>query len=85
MYVTTCSPSGATVTGNSMLWASVLREDSDGHLLNSSLHGSRWFTDGSIGPEGSLLIFVVIALMMRLAFDRVYREVQYSRGGTRGG
>ncbi len=47
-----------------------------GHLLNSSFHGSRWLTGGSIGPEGSLLVFVVIALMW-VAFERVYREVRY--------
>jgi membrane protease YdiL (CAAX protease family) len=42
-----------------------------GHLLNSSFHGSRWLTGGSVGPEGSVLIFVMIALMW-LAFDRMY-------------
>ncbi len=54
-------------------------EISVGHLLNSSFHGSRWLTGGSIGPEGSLLVFVVIALMW-VAFDRVYREVRYGAG-----
>ncbi|HYA25778.1 MAG TPA: type II CAAX endopeptidase family protein, partial [Terriglobales bacterium] len=33
-----------------------------GHLLNSSFHGSRWLTGGSVGPEGSVLVFVVIAV-----------------------
>lgn len=42
-----------------------------GHLLNSSLHGSAWFTGGSVGPEGSLLCFLVIALAW-IAFDRAY-------------
>jgi hypothetical protein len=42
-----------------------------GHLLNSSFHGSRWLTGGSVGPEGSVLVFVVIALMW-LVFDRLY-------------
>lgn len=46
-----------------------------GHLLRSSLHGSRWLTGGSVGPEGSLLFFVVIALTW-VAFDRMYREVK---------
>jgi len=32
-----------------------------GHLINSSFHGSRWLTGGSVGPEGSVLVFVVIA------------------------
>jgi membrane protease YdiL (CAAX protease family) len=51
-----------------------------GHLLNSSFHGSRWLTGGSVGPEGSLLVFVVIALMWFL-FDRLYppkREVVHT-------
>jgi len=42
-----------------------------GHLLNSSFHGSRWLTGGSVGPEGSLLVFVVIAAVW-VVFDRVY-------------
>jgi uncharacterized protein len=49
---------------------------SPGHLLTSSFHGPRWLTGGSVGPEGSLLLFVVIALMW-VAFDRVYREANY--------
>ena len=47
-----------------------------GHLMRSSFHGSRWITGGSAGPEGSLLVFVVIALTW-VAFDRVYPEVKY--------
>jgi CAAX protease family protein len=42
-----------------------------GHLLNSSFHGPRWLTGGSVGPEGSVLVFVVIALMW-VVFDRMY-------------
>jgi len=42
-----------------------------GHLLNSSLHGAVWLTGGSVGPEGSVLCFVVIALFW-IGFDRVY-------------
>ncbi len=47
-----------------------------GHLMRSSFHGSRWITGGSVGPEGSLLVFVVIALTW-LAFDRMYPEAKY--------
>jgi uncharacterized protein len=47
-----------------------------GHLLHSSFHGSRWITGGSVGPEGSVFVFVVIALAW-VAFDRVYPEVKY--------
>lgn len=48
-----------------------------GHLLNSSFHGPGWLTGGSVGPEGSYLVFVVIATLWVL-FDRVYPEVKYS-------
>jgi membrane protease YdiL (CAAX protease family) len=49
---------------------------SPGHLLNSSLHGSPWLTGGSAGPEGSLFVFVTLALLWT-AFDRAYPEVKY--------
>jgi CAAX protease family protein len=42
-----------------------------GHLLHSSFHGPRWLTGGSVGPEGSVLVFVIIALLW-VVFDRVY-------------
>jgi len=42
-----------------------------GHLLNSSFHGSRWLTGGSVGPEGSVLVFVVIGAAW-VVFDRMY-------------
>lgn len=32
-----------------------------GHLLNSEFHGSKWITGGSIGPEGSVFVFVMFA------------------------
>jgi membrane protease YdiL (CAAX protease family) len=47
-----------------------------GHLLRSAFHGSRWITGGSVGPEGSVLVFVVIGLTW-VVFDRVYPEVKY--------
>jgi membrane protease YdiL (CAAX protease family) len=47
-----------------------------GHLINSSLHGPDWLTGGSVGPEGSYLIFAVLAALW-FAFDRVYPEVKY--------
>ena len=42
-----------------------------GHLMNPSFHGSRWLTGGTVGPEGSVLLFVLIAAMWVL-FDRLY-------------
>jgi membrane protease YdiL (CAAX protease family) len=42
-----------------------------GHLLSSSPHGPAWLSGGSVGPEGSILCFAVIALVW-IAFDRFY-------------
>ena len=64
-YLYSVRDSGTTITG---------------HLLNSSFHGSRWFTGGSVGPEGSVFVFVVIALAW-VAFDRMYPEVNYRPDG----
>jgi membrane protease YdiL (CAAX protease family) len=47
-----------------------------GHLINSSLHGPAWLTGGSVGPEGSYLVFATIAALW-VVFDRVYPEVNY--------
>ncbi|MBO0912102.1 MAG: CPBP family intramembrane metalloprotease [Acidobacteria bacterium] len=42
-----------------------------GHLLSSSFHGKPWLTGGPVGPEASVLVFVLIALMW-VVFDRIY-------------
>jgi uncharacterized protein len=42
-----------------------------GHLLNSTLHGPRWITGGSIGPEGSLIDFILFAIAF-LVFHYAY-------------
>jgi uncharacterized protein len=42
-----------------------------GHLLNSTFHGPRWLTGGTIGPEGSAIDFVVFLLAF-IAFARLY-------------
>jgi uncharacterized protein len=34
----------------------------EGHLLNSTFHGPTWLTGGTIGPEGSVIDFVMIVL-----------------------
>ncbi|HYL47074.1 MAG TPA: CPBP family intramembrane glutamic endopeptidase [Candidatus Limnocylindrales bacterium] len=42
-----------------------------GHFLNSSFHGPAWLTGGSVGPEGSWLVFAVLiiwALIIHLLF-----------------
>jgi membrane protease YdiL (CAAX protease family) len=33
-----------------------------GHLFNSSFHGAKWLTGGTVGPEGSWLVLVVLVL-----------------------
>ena len=48
-------------------------EVATGHLLSPQFHGSHWITGGSVGPEGSALVFVVYGLMA-LIFNFVYPE-----------
>ena len=43
-----------------------------GHLLSSSWRGPDWLSGGSVGPEGSVLCFLVIALVW-VVFDRTHR------------
>ena len=47
-----------------------------GHLLQSAFRGPDWLTGGTVGPEGSVLCFVVVAVLA-ITFDRVYRDVKY--------
>jgi uncharacterized protein len=49
-----------------------------GHLLSSSLRGSPWLSGGSVGPEGSVLCFVVVAAIW-IVFDRVYPATRVVR------
>jgi membrane protease YdiL (CAAX protease family) len=51
-----------------------------GHLLNSSFHGPRWLTGGTIGPEGSVMDFVVFALCFAL-FNWAYPAKKSSLAG----
>lgn len=52
-----------------------------GHLLKASVHGPRLLSGGSVGPEGSVLLFVLIAVMW-IAFDRVYPNKLYPPQGN---
>lgn len=52
-----------------------------GHLLTTHMHGSRWLTGGSVGPEGSLLVFVVLGLLA-LAFHYAYPRVKLPSSPT---
>ena len=49
-----------------------------GHLLNSHFQVSAptWLTGGSVGPEGSVFVFVVLAVLF-VAVDRMYPEVRF--------
>jgi membrane protease YdiL (CAAX protease family) len=47
-----------------------------GHLLSSSFHGPVWLTGGSVGPEGSALIFVLL-IGLWVVFDRTHPEIKY--------
>ncbi|MGA2965275.1 MAG: type II CAAX endopeptidase family protein [Terriglobales bacterium] len=47
-----------------------------GHLLHSSFQGPTWLTGGSVGPEGSYLVFAVL-IALWIVFDRVYPQVKY--------
>ncbi len=42
-----------------------------GHLSSAALHGPRWLTGGTVGPEGSVFCFLTIALLF-LLFSRLY-------------
>jgi hypothetical protein len=42
-----------------------------GHLLNSTFHGPVWLTGGTVGPEGSVMAFAVVAIAA-VIFSRVY-------------
>lgn len=47
-----------------------------GHLLNSKLTGPAWLSGGTVGPEGSVLCFVLI-IALWFVFAAVFREVKY--------
>src|SRR5262249_6973251 len=42
-----------------------------GTLLNSSVHGPRWLTGGAVGPEGSVVSFVLLGLSF-FVFDKLH-------------
>lgn len=47
-----------------------------GHLLSPTISGKAWLTGGSVGPEASVLLLVVVAAMW-LAFHLRYRDARY--------
>ena len=55
-----------------------------GHLLNSSFVTSAptWLTGGSVGPEGSVLVFIVLAILF-VVVDRMYPDVRFPARAAR--
>jgi hypothetical protein len=47
-----------------------------GQLMHPTFQGSRWLTGGSVGPEGSVFVFVAIAILW-IVFHRTHRESKY--------
>ena len=54
-----------------------------GHLIDATFHGPDWLTGGPMGPEASVFIFPMIALLF-WAFHRRYREVRFPAAVPRG-
>jgi membrane protease YdiL (CAAX protease family) len=53
-----------------------------GHLLNLSFHGPAWLTGGTVGPEGSVMAFVVMAAAA-VIFSRMYpARADGEKGGS---
>jgi len=53
-----------------------------GHLLNSSSSGPAWLSGGTVGPEGSLLATLMIAVLWLICAAWL-REVRYPRPAIR--
>jgi hypothetical protein len=45
----------------------------NGHLLNTTLSGSKWMTGGTVGPEGSVIELIVVSAVIVLIFVRFRR------------
>jgi hypothetical protein len=50
-------------------------------LLNSAVHGPRWVTGGTVGPEGSILSFIFIGLSF-IMFDRLFPARNVKEGSA---
>jgi CAAX protease family protein len=42
----------------------------NGHLLNTTLSGSKWMTGGTVGPEGSVVELIIVSAVIGLLFLR---------------
>ena len=47
-----------------------------GHMMSPRLHGPTWLTGGSVGPEGSAFVFVLIAGLF-VTFNLLYRDARF--------
>jgi hypothetical protein len=52
--------------------------EAPGHLFNPSFQGPRWLTGGSVGPEASIFVFIVMALMW-LIFHFMYPPIKLAK------
>jgi uncharacterized protein len=48
----------------------------NGHLLNTTLSGSKWMTGGTVGPEGSVAELLIVSGVIGLLFVRFNRPAQ---------
>lgn len=47
-----------------------------GHLFNATFSGPQWLTGGTVGPEGSYLVIVLLGLLL-IIFALVFRQSRY--------
>jgi len=52
-----------------------------GHLFESAVHGPEWITGGRVGPEASILMIPLIALLF-VAFHLTHRQSKYPDPST---
>lgn len=52
-----------------------------GHLMDSRLHGPKWLTGGSVGPEASLFVFIVVVNLF-IVFSLLYPKARCSGNAT---
>jgi membrane protease YdiL (CAAX protease family) len=48
-----------------------------GQLMRPTLQGNQWLSGGSVGPEGSVFVFVIIAALF-VTFHHLHRQCRYS-------
>lgn len=48
-----------------------------GHLLNPTIQGPHWYSGGSVGPEGSILMYPLLALLFVLFHRSFPKGIRY--------